>query len=218
MPKNEPPERIVEYWLGGSADRTVVEVLATVSREIAAPSSQGFGESVSQLVLELEQLRTVSQGQADAVTENTEAVIQNTVAQVTSGRESAAAKVGKAAKTIFGSALGLSPLVTGLVRLFAGGEGETPPPLVSYSRPPAIYFEGAVVRSPSPSGYRVEREWEERPEPVFEREPRREGVNVNIQVQAIDSRSFLDHSEEIARAVREAMLNSHSLNDVVSDL
>ena len=41
---------------------------------------------------------------------------------------------------------------------------------------------------------------------------------VQIQVQAMDSRSFLDHSQEIARAVREAMLNMHSINDVVNDL
>jgi hypothetical protein len=34
----------------------------------------------------------------------------------------------------------------------------------------------------------------------------------------MDSRSFLDHSHDIASAVREAMLNMHSLNDVVNDL
>jgi hypothetical protein len=39
-----------------------------------------------------------------------------------------------------------------------------------------------------------------------------------IQVQAMDSRSFMDHSHDIAKAVREAMLNMHSLNDVISDL
>jgi hypothetical protein len=38
-----------------------------------------------------------------------------------------------------------------------------------------------------------------------------------VQVQAMDSRSFLDHSDEIARAVREAMLNAHALNDVVNE-
>lgn len=46
----------------------------------------------------------------------------------------------------------------------------------------------------------------------------REAAHVTIQVQAMDSRSFLDHSAEIAQAVREAMLNMHSLNDVVSDI
>jgi hypothetical protein len=34
----------------------------------------------------------------------------------------------------------------------------------------------------------------------------------------MDSRSFMDHSDEIARAVREALLNAHSLGDVVSEL
>jgi hypothetical protein len=41
---------------------------------------------------------------------------------------------------------------------------------------------------------------------------------ITVQVQALDSRSFLDHSEEIARAVRHAVLNSHALGDVVSEL
>ncbi len=34
----------------------------------------------------------------------------------------------------------------------------------------------------------------------------------------MDSRSFMDHSDDIARAVREALLNAHSLNDVMSEL
>jgi len=37
-------------------------------------------------------------------------------------------------------------------------------------------------------------------------------------VQAMDARSFLDHSSEIAAAVRTAMLNLNSINDVVNDL
>jgi hypothetical protein len=41
---------------------------------------------------------------------------------------------------------------------------------------------------------------------------------VVVNVQALDSRSFLDHSQEIAQAVRDAMLNMHALNDVVSEL
>jgi hypothetical protein len=34
----------------------------------------------------------------------------------------------------------------------------------------------------------------------------------------MDSQSFLDHSDEIAKAVQQALLGSHSLNDVISDL
>ena len=34
----------------------------------------------------------------------------------------------------------------------------------------------------------------------------------------MDSQSFLDHSNEIAMAVKQAILNSNSLNDVISGL
>jgi len=43
-------------------------------------------------------------------------------------------------------------------------------------------------------------------------------TQVTVQVQAMDSRSFMDRSHDIAQAVREAMLNMHSINDVVNDL
>jgi len=41
---------------------------------------------------------------------------------------------------------------------------------------------------------------------------------ITVQVQAMDSRSFLDHSDDIARAVREAILSAHALGDVVNEL
>jgi hypothetical protein len=44
------------------------------------------------------------------------------------------------------------------------------------------------------------------------------GANITIHVQAMDSRSFMDNSDQIARAVREAMLNSHPLNDVIGEM
>jgi hypothetical protein len=41
---------------------------------------------------------------------------------------------------------------------------------------------------------------------------------ITVNVQAMDAQSFLDHSSDIAQAVRNAMLNMSSINDVVSDL
>ncbi|HLK66868.1 MAG TPA: hypothetical protein VKU19_25720 [Bryobacteraceae bacterium] len=41
---------------------------------------------------------------------------------------------------------------------------------------------------------------------------------ITVNVQAMDARSFMDHSSDIAAAVREAMLNMNSINDVVSAL
>ncbi|MBI4904154.1 MAG: hypothetical protein HY820_10995 [Acidobacteria bacterium] len=40
---------------------------------------------------------------------------------------------------------------------------------------------------------------------------------VVIQVNAMDSRSFMDHSNEIAEAVRKALLDSHPLRDVMTE-
>jgi hypothetical protein len=41
---------------------------------------------------------------------------------------------------------------------------------------------------------------------------------ITVNVQAMDARSFLDRSSDIAAAVREAMLNLSSINDVVNEL
>jgi hypothetical protein len=41
---------------------------------------------------------------------------------------------------------------------------------------------------------------------------------IQVNIQAMDSQSFLDRQDDIARAVRVAMLHSNSLNDVVMEL
>jgi hypothetical protein len=41
---------------------------------------------------------------------------------------------------------------------------------------------------------------------------------INVNIQAMDSQSFLDHSDEIAQAVRQAMLSLNSINDVMNEL
>lgn len=43
-------------------------------------------------------------------------------------------------------------------------------------------------------------------------------MNITLNVNALDSRSILDRSDDIASAVRQAMLNTHSMNDVINDL
>ena len=41
---------------------------------------------------------------------------------------------------------------------------------------------------------------------------------ITVQVQAMDSQSFLGHSDDIAQAVRQAMLQSSVLNDVIREV
>ena len=41
---------------------------------------------------------------------------------------------------------------------------------------------------------------------------------VVVNVSAMDSQSFMDRSDDIARAVRSAMLHMHPLNDLVDEV
>jgi hypothetical protein len=41
---------------------------------------------------------------------------------------------------------------------------------------------------------------------------------MTLNIQAMDAQSILDRSSDIAQAVRSAMLNMSSINDVISDL
>jgi hypothetical protein len=43
-------------------------------------------------------------------------------------------------------------------------------------------------------------------------------TRVVVNVSAMDSQSFLDRSNDIARAVREAMIHMHPLNDVIGEM
>lgn len=129
--------------------------------------------------------------------------------------------VASTVSKVFTSGLGLAPLVSGLLGLFGGGSAPEPPPLVKYAMPDRLSFQGANtgagIRSADydqmgqPRGYTL-------PLPDAGGGTNGSAPQITVNVQAIDSRSFLDHSTEIAQAVRQAMLNLSSVNDVVNDL
>jgi hypothetical protein len=136
------------------------------------------------------------------------------------------------ASSVFKSGLGLAPLVSGLLGLFGGGGSPEPEALLKYALPSAIDFAGAY----SGSGIR-ELDYDQRgvarsfrpsepngvqsmpmAAPGAPDSPQTAAPQITVNVQAMDSRSFLDHSGDIAQAVREAMLHLNSINDVVSEL
>jgi len=137
------------------------------------------------------------------------------------------------ASTIFESGLGIVPLVSGLLGLFGGGSS-TPPPLERYVMPDRLYLTGADTASGIGNAdydqFGMPRLYGD----LSSAMTTQAGSNglagatggtsagaspqVNVTVQAMDSQSFLDHSSEIAQAVRQAMLNLSSINDVVNEL
>lgn len=131
----------------------------------------------------------------------------------TRGGSSAAGSVVK----LLARGTGLGPLATGLISLFGGrGKEAEPVPPAWYDPPAPLAIEAGLDarREFTPlAGYSaagVPRSAGGAPAAA--------GPVVQVNVQAMDSRSFLDHSDEIARAVKEAMLHSHGLNDVVTEI
>ena len=205
----------------------------------------------------LDRLRAVTEAQTTTLGENTAAVTSNTAAKSAS---QVLASAGKTASGLLGG-LGAFPLISGLMKLFGGGESTTQQPLQKYVAPASIRFDGSVQNDGGWKGFEAsgyDRYGQARavtpsvptvpsygqilaavptntagwgngntPEPPTmvnttsdtQGGKRDRGVTqVTVNVQAMDSRSFLDRSGDIAAAVREAMLNMHSINDVVNDL
>lgn len=122
-----------------------------------------------------------------------------------------------------GMASGVGPMVTGLMKIFGSGappESLTPP--TPYQLPPRVSVEAGISRDRAfvPVSYSAAgtaRSAESLTGSGSERAVTRP-THIEVNINALDSRSFMDHSDEIARAVRDAMLRSHSINDIVSEI
>ena len=139
---------------------------------------------------------------------------------------------GSIVSTFFESGFGMAALVKGLVGLFTGGGSSTPPPLQRYEMPASILFDSAETQGGLQS---VDYDQLGRPRAVpveTDAGPattspsaasgsaavQQAAPQITVNVQAMDAQSFLDHSNQIAQAVRGAMLNLSSINDVVNEL
>ena len=112
---------------------------------------------------------------------------------------------------------GVGPLVTGLLRLFGTNNSEPVPALQKFSRPPSVSVEAGLTRDREYSALR----YAQGGAPETLRAPSAataQAATVQVNIQALDSQSFLDRQDDIARAVREAMLHSNSINDIVLEL
>ena len=103
---------------------------------------------------------------------------------------------------------GLSPILAGLRALLGGSSQPALAELPKYAAPEALSVSlglGGGGRQLGAVSY-------------GQNGTPRLAPTITVNVNAIDSRSFSDHSEAIARVVREAMLNSGALADVVGEI
>jgi hypothetical protein len=214
LSRNEMVQQLARVASGGSGDLSLPSATASdVVGSLIQGSTRDFTEQISSLTTQITNLGSIQQTQLGATQDNTQAVLQNTTSK-SSGGSSVATTVGGIASTVLGGGSILSPIVSGLMSLFgAGDSNQTTAATVPFMLPAPVQYEaGLTGGSPgqvSPVSY------------GDTGQPRAQAAaapQVNIQVNAMDSQSFLDHRDQIARAVREALLTSSSLNDVISEL
>jgi hypothetical protein len=165
-------------------------------------------EAIAQNTAALNQLRSPVQAQLETLAENTRALIENT------SKQGVGSKIGGAAGSWANSVLGgglLGGIVSGLVGLFGGGKDEPAPSATRFTMPPALRVDAGLQGGTiAPLDYGQN----DRPRAAAATM----APQVTVNVTAMDSRSFLDHSGEIANAVRRAMLESNALNDVIGEM
>ncbi len=167
---------------------------------------------ISVLAAQITSLNSTQQSQIGATQDNTQAVSQNTVTKGGSG-SSLASAAGSFASSILGG--GLSPIITGLLSLFGGGSSQPTPAPAPFKLPTPIQYQAGLTGSGTGTSVQPVDQGQSG---QVRTQSASSAPQVTIQVNAMDSRSFLDHSEEIANAVKQAILSSNSLNDVIADL
>jgi hypothetical protein len=154
------------------------------------------------------------------------------------------ATIESALTTFMEGGLGIVPLVSGLMGLFGGGNS-TPPKLEKYERPSSIDFVSAdtpdglaaadydqlgmprlaetalpnpAATSNSPASSSAISGSATMGNGTSAGQGGAATPQMTLNIQAMDAQSILDRSGDIAQAVRSAMLNMSSINDVISDL
>jgi hypothetical protein len=156
-----------------------------------------------------------------------DALMQQSAAAARAGASTEGSGAGSAASSVLdaiggvlggglGGGLGLSSMISGLTSLFGGGDSASAPPeLTPYVRPLPIHLEAGFSDANGGSAFGVDAAQGGMPRAVTGGAA---PAQVTIQVQALDSQSFLDHSHDIAMAVRQAMLETTVLNDVIREV
>lgn len=198
----------------GSADGWR-ELLPRLAGETAVAAGKTIAAPMALLGTQLEQLVRARPGAAGGG--SVEPAPSGPAAE-SGGWKEIADPVGRAVASSLGGGLSALPLFRGLISLF-GRQAEEPPALAAYVMPAPVRLEAGISKAAGSSYFLVDRGQGGQARPILERPSgAAPAPAVTVQVQAMDARSFLDHSEEIARAVREALLNSHALGDVLGEM
>jgi hypothetical protein len=199
-------EILADAQRGAAGDiTTLVERLGTAQERALEANSRALGELGQAVTANTQELGKVGRDLGE---------LPGVIAGLAGGLRGGGSVLG----SVFRSGLGLAPLGLAIAGLFRGGRDDEPPALRRFQEPARLALEVANTENVLAGfpivarGQRGEARAVERTRPVVV-EPQ-----VTVNVSAMDSRSFLDRSAEIAQAVREAMLHMHPVNDLISEL
>jgi len=171
------------------------------------------GDSLNTHMTSLADQLQQQQNMNDALMQQTLAAMVQPESDSGSSRDSLLSTIGSTLGGVLGAGFGLAPLVSGFAGLFGGGDSKAPEALPTYMAPLPIHVNaGFSEGGGGPFG--VDAAQGSAPRAMTNSS----AAQITVQVHAMDSQSFLDHSGDIALAVRQAMLQSSVLNDVIREV
>jgi hypothetical protein len=196
---------------------------ATLSEVVQGSLAQGGGGNSAtaqseQLAQQMQQLVSLSQAETETAGANAQGTNQvATQSPQGSGGSSLGSEAGSVLERTLG--LGLSPLITGVLGLFGGGGSGGGGAIVpsTFLMSPSVNVNAGFNENAPTQPFAVDYASGGQPKSATTSSGSGSG-QITVQVQAMDSQSFLDHSDDIAQAVRQAMLTSSVLNDVIREV
>ena len=213
MKQTKPIDAFLNRFNGGArAPETLLTALPSSTLGLSASVDATASNELSALVQSLLQ-------QTKAVADNTAALGQTTQSVDSMGANllSFARQSLAGGPSFGGGLLGFSPVGSLIGGLFHRSNSQpTSPELPKFEMPDPLSWD--LGGSPSRSTAAEQTVYGENalPKPVDSSSPVSNQMTVNIQ--AMDARSFLERSGEIANALKSAMLHSSSLNDVMAEM
>jgi hypothetical protein len=213
-----------ERMLHPSLFGTPATLSQVVEGSLAPVGGSGSGAGSSQqLAQQMQQLETLSQAETETAEGNAQGTNQAAAeGPQASGGGSIGSEAGSAIESALG--MGVSPLITGILGLFGGGGGSggesVPAPFLM---PSSVNVNAGINEGAPTQPFAVDYASGGAPKGATSSSSVPGGSGggsgqMIVQVQAMDSQSFLDHSDDIAQAVRQAMLQSTVLNDVIREV
>jgi hypothetical protein len=217
MAKN--PSTEVSALLGGTSGN-VGQVLSSSTpggTNVAVGGGSGgtsaLTDQLTTIASQLQELQTINQSQMENIEANAGAVTTGSKASGTG--TSTASSVDSTLLDVLGLGSGLSPLISGLVSLFGGGGSSQTTAVTPYIQPLPVNLQAGFSGSSAGGASGVDYGEGGQPRQTTAASAQQQ---ITVQVQAMDSQSFLDRSNDIAAAVRKAMLETSTLNDVIREV